>query len=682
MKKRGMTILAAALAFNVLAASACGKQEEEVPKVPKIDYSVLYRNEEKKAPPVSGAALYKASYGYIDNETQGYNGFYYRARENGKDTDMTINNGVWTGNGASMEGGVMRSTASVSAVRCFVAPVSGDAHVFGNPRLEEGTKAKIRILLDDTLIEEAEIGDKTGIYHSRALALQKGQTLRFVCEGEAAVYWNPTVDYTGRGEESLHHAADGYYGDVHPFYDEKNNKLYMYYLSTGKQTENKKEQFASLLTTSGNFIRYEETPLSMDEKNPPEQELYYALGVYEDKDGNYRSSYGKGNYAGGSLSKDLLTWSNGAEPYVDESDGFLKYTYRVYFDKGVQSGRDPDIFYDKESGKYYCVVMNYYSDAVDKGSKGLALYTAGEDGRYSTKATKLLDCTGRGDPECPQLKKIGDRWYLFYSIYGTGTAGGVGRLSYRIGDAGKAPEEVDWNSKTEYALDGGDLHAAQLCKVGNMYYMYGWINYTPQANVWGGYLNLAREVYQKPDGRLASRCDEYLTDLLNMGRVAVFGEENTTRSGMKAEKGTFTAESADASAEMNGEFGRSLLFTHIDLPLDAEFAGVSVTEGNQDYRIGLTRTGGKLYLAVTNDGNDPLGGTWIELSGETGTSFDLKVVLDGNFIEAFVNDEYSLTANTFLTGGSYRIGLTASGGGAKISGAEICKLADLNNIFD
>ena len=74
----------------------------------------------------------------------------------------------------------------------------------------------------------------------------------------------------------------------------------------------------------------------------------------------------------------------------------------------------------------------------------------------------------------------------------------------------------------EYSLDGGDLHAAQLCEVGGRYYMYGWIGSSPNANVWGGNLNLAREVYVKADGTLGTRCDEYLTKLLNKGRMQSF----------------------------------------------------------------------------------------------------------------------------------------------------------------
>ncbi|MFQ7077079.1 MAG: hypothetical protein ACLRSW_03610 [Christensenellaceae bacterium] len=164
-----------------------------------------------------------------------------------------------------------------------------------NPEL---LSAKSEVSIVQEILAEYEITDKIGVYHSHTLELKEGETLRFIVSGDAEVYWNPTVDYTLAEEVSLHHTVDGYYGDVHPFYDEKSGKLYMYYLSTGLQTQDKVEQYASLLSVSGNFIQYDDVQLKMDETNPPEQELYYALGVYVDKDGRYRSSYGK-NYAGG-----------------------------------------------------------------------------------------------------------------------------------------------------------------------------------------------------------------------------------------------------------------------------------------------------------------------------------------------------------------------------------------------
>ncbi len=666
-KKICKHLLAGALALSLLMTCGCtggGETTGGKPVGPeKLTYADLYANEPQKVEPLSGAATYKASYGYVLSGEQGYNGFFYHYGDKG--LEMTYADGIWSGGDAKMEGGVM-TPGKDAAVRTFAAPVTGKAHIYGNPYLVGSGTAKVTIYSGDIKLWEGEVTDETGLYHSQELELTAGTPLRFVAEG-AAVYWNPTVDFALLKEENLHTTVDGYYGDVHPFYDVKTGKLYMYYLSTGMQKGDKVPQFTSLLTVSDNMIGYTPVKLQMDSKTPPEITEYFALGVYVDKDGLYRSSYGRGNYAGGSVSSDLITWSNGMSPYVDDADGLLKYTYRADFTlEGVYSGRDPDITYDPETNQYYCVVMNYFSHATDKGKKCLALYVADEQGRYGVNAVNALDFTGRGDPECPQLKKIGDRWYLLYSVYGTGTAGNVGCLSYRVGDAGVSPEKVDWNSKPEYTLEGGDLHAAQICQAGDLWYLYGWLNYIPHTSVWGGYLNMAREVFQREDGTLGTRCDPYLEKLLKMGRVDTFSD--------------LQAQPQAAVSTLDGTFGRSWLEAKLTLPEGSKYAAVKVTDGTNTYYVGLAREYGKLYLSVGRGLDAMSAGCVIEIHETDETQFDLKLSLDGPFIEAFVNDTYSVTCHTKLAG-KYQFALMADSG-ASIVDAEVCKLADMNNIFD
>lgn len=476
--------------------------------------------------------------------------------------------------------------------------------------------------------------------------------------------------------QSLHYTCDGYFGDVHPFYYD--GKMYMFYLSTGREMDSVRQTFSSMLAISDDMIHYEPVEIQMDPKNPPEQDLYYALGIYVDAEGRFRSCYGKGSYVGGSVSDDLITWSNGAEPYMDEEIGMLRYKYRVTFDSDVYSGRDPYIWYDQASESYYCVVMNYYSAQTDKGEKGLALYIGNEEGIYSSKAEKLLSFTGKGDPECPMLMKIGNRWYLFYSVFGTGTAGNVGRLSYRMGGENQLPQDVDWENAREYCLDGGDLHAAQLVNVGDKLYMYGWINFSAHNSVWGGYLNLPREVYQTEDGTLLSCCDEYLTQLLKKELLTTLSYDNTTLKNATAEATKFVS-IGDGSVTLNRAYGRTLLTADITLPANATRAGYTLTQGNDTYFIGVRREAGKLYLTVRSD-SGLAESAYIELNDPSVTEFTLKVVSEGKFIEAFVNDSYSVTAHTRFTNGDTVIGLSLVGENAAADNAMVYELADYNNI--
>lgn len=677
-KKRKIAALALAgiCAINVFSMYGCIKDNGKMNSEElKIAYQDLYKTEQVKSAPLSGATLYKASYGYTLMDEQGYNCFRYQYEENGVYYDMLYQNGHWEANGASMDGGRMTSDGKTEAVRAFSVPVTGKAHIYGNPQLISGESATISVILDGKILAEYQVDKAEGIYHSHVVDLIAGGTVLFVVSGQAEVYWNPTVDYTLAKEVILHQSQDGYYGDVHPFYEPNSGKMYMFNMASGMQQETKIEQFASLLSVSNDFIHYTPMPIYADKENSPEVH-YYVVAVYQSKDGKYRSSFGANGYVGTTVSDDLINWSNGAIPYVDDSDGLYKYKYRIYWDQGVHSGRDPDIFYDIDSDKDYCIVMNYFTPQQKNGEKWLSLYTGDGNGLFSSKSVKLIDFTGRGDPECPQIKKIGDRWYIFYSETGTGTGGGVGRFAYRMGDVGESPDRVDWNSKPEYYLDGGDLHAAQISPVGDKFYMYGWINYLPHSGVWGGYLNLPREVYIKENGMLATRCDPMLSSLLNMGLVARMDDTNSTLNGMEYNMQAFEVMGTSGKAVLSGDYGRSYITAKIDLPANAKSAGITLEEKSMTYHVRLRRKNGELYLYIESGTN----GCEIKLLNPTLTSFDLKIVADGQFIEAFVNDEYSLTANTNLTG-NYKIGAAGEGTGATVSDIQISKLADSNNIY-
>lgn len=671
MSKKVLTVLLLiAIMFTLVS---CIDKPDEDKGDEKMKYSDIYKYAPTVSAQITGRATYKASYGYVGKQTQGYNNFYYEYLSDGNYLRMVYLDDVWKGDDAVISQGEMTSVANSQAARLFVAPVGGEVTISGNVSALKGTAEAI-VYVNGEEICKHTVSDSIGVYHEDKITVKGDDQIRFVIKGEATVYWNPTIDYLNTPEQLLHTTVDGYYGDVHPFYDSKSGKLFMYYLSTGLQQGTKYPQFQSLATVSDNFIQFKNQNISIDEKNPVEQELYFALGVYQDKNGKYRSCYGKGNYAGASVSDDLLVWSQGAMPYMDENDGLLKYSYRAYFGQGVTSGRDPDIFYDADSDSYYCVVINYYSAQNDKGDKGLALYIADSEGHYSTEYTKLLSFTGKGDPECPQLKKIGKRWYLFYSEYGTGTAGNVGKFCYRVGDEGVLPQNVDWSSKQEYSLDGGDLHAAQLCHVKDKLYMFGWLNYKPHTNVWGGYLNLAREVYVGEDGLLYSRCDEYLTKLLNKGLIDTLTQNNVTASGLTVSGDKFTG---NGTAVFNKTLSRNLIFANVSAEVNG-YSCITIKSGGTTYYVGIVNQNTAKYLVVTRDIDNPLSGVWIKVDDEL-TDCSLKVVVDGQFIEAYLNDKYSLSAHTNL-GLNVQYGLALSGGEA--SKVKICKLADLQNIFD
>jgi hypothetical protein len=136
-------------------------------------------------------------------------------------------------------------------------------------------------------------------------------------------------------------------------------------------------------------------------------------------------------------------------------------------------------------------------------------------------------------------------------------------------------------------------------------------------------------------------------------------------------------------ATVSGSYDRNVLSARVKLPAGSGYAAFTFQNGGAKYYAGLVRKDGGLYLTVTRDITNPTGGggVYVGLADPGLTEFDLKIFSEGKFIEAFVNDEYAVTAHTAL-GGGLTVGLACGGGAAEISGAAIYKMSDYYNIFD
>ncbi len=671
MKNNSKIPLFLLLVITAMSNTSCKNNPINKEEENKIEYSDLYQVKKNKTDELIDGNLYKASYGYIENSIQGYNQFYY---VDGKGSDLVFSKNRWCYEDSYIDNGNMCSKNNNFVSYKFECPKDGRVKISGNPKLINEGNVIVDIYLNEMILDSKEVKTTEGIYHEEIIDVKKGDFIYFKMNNDGLIYWNPSIEYNPANEELLHFSGDGYLGDVHPYYDESNNKLYMYYLSTGLETIDKHQQFTSLLYTSDNLVNYQKVNINRDTLNPPDQELFYVLNVYKDKDGKYRSCFSNNSYVGSSISDDLITWRQGSTPYTD-THGNLKYTYRVDMDKECHLMRDPYIYYDKDNETYYCLVNSHYSNQGANGTKYLVLYKGNKEGIYSSEGIELCEFTGRGDPECCQIMKIKNRYYLFYSVYGTGSYGNVGRFAYRVSDEGKLPEEVDWNNKEEYLLDGNDLHAPQILEIHDKYYLYGWINYDAYRNVWGGYLNLPHEVIVNDDGTLSERYDPHLQTLLNYGEVFEVSNSNIENNTFSNDyNGTFIGK---GEASIHKELSRNYITLNISDLKENSYSGIKV--GLNDLFIGIVDNEGEIELVITRN-IDNTNGYDNSIKINKSNNYSLKISIENQFVEVSVNDDFMLTSNTLLSQ-SYKMKIVSSGE-SKISDLKINKLANLNNIFD
>ncbi|MBR1581912.1 MAG: hypothetical protein IJ656_03295 [Bacilli bacterium] len=656
-----------ALILCSLFAFGCNKPNTPEPEIPDdhkeddkkdmISYKDIYNFVHLKSNVKSGLVTYRASDGYIGNEVQGYNHFYYLAKEEGNYFQMTFENKKFNFKESYIENDLLKSTDKIFATRCFLSPVTGKAKISTSAFLKEGTFSLLKIYVNDDVIFEKEVGS-AGIYVEKVVDLNENDNVYFEISGDSLVSINPEIDFTLRKELELHNACDGYYGDVHPFYDFESKKMHMYYLSTGNQKGEKYDRFRSMLDVSSDFLHYSPVEINMDDSARPEQDLYFVLNVFKDKEGKYRSSMGMGNHTTTSVSEDLVTWKNGLIPYIDPEDDLFKYQYAAYYDTDVISGRDPDMIYDKGTDSYYTVTMNYLTSAGAKGTKYLTLYIGNGQGKFSTTGYKLVNFTGRGDPECPQIKHIGNRWYIFYSVVGTGTKGNVGKFAYRMGDENTLPQNVNWEEKEERYLDGEDLHAAQLNEVGDKFYAYGWLNYQYNTSVWGGYLNIPHEVFVDSDGTLSSRLDEELLRLLNKGQLEKFNKEFTNN--------------VDSVLKLD----RNMITFDVEV-LNNEDAGIVIEHNSDKFFIGVENRVNKKYVVIKNLADDYKVSNELRLASDNKYSF--TVLLDNDFIDVDVNHNRVLSSYGCLTNLIKNLSIKANDN--KLSNLTVYKLASSQNVY-
>lgn len=402
-----------------------------------------------------------------------------------------------------------------------------------------------------------------------------------------------------QAQSTLHYIApDHLIGDVHPYYNEADGLWYMFYLMPG--------DFAAALLTSEDMLHW--TPQPTQHKGG-KLAPYYVLGVIKDGEA-YRSWFGYGTSMCATQSTDLRTFENAAYGYTIPLD---LTTY-------PSGARDPYVFHDPDAGVYRVICTAYLTNQLQGKGQGMACrlavgQTKGDSlDDWGKIDTTLMEMDGlSGEPECSQVLKIGDRWYVFASM-ARRHPNHVGRLSYFIGDAGKGFLEQDWAAKQEHFLTGDDICAAQLAEKDGALYLWGWIIENWQGGVWGGHLSLPLEVIQQGDGMLTTRLAPEVSGVI---------------------RGEMLLEAAAETAEL-------------PKAIDRYDADVSFQAGQNAVTVDL----GAAWVVL-----EPATGSFriAQPDGETHVYFDLpaqtlagdhqlRIVAEADMLEVFLDDAWSLSA--------------------------------------
>ncbi len=394
---------------------------------------------------------------------------------------------------------------------------------------------------------------------------------------------------TTASAQSIHFKpADHLLGDVHPYFEK--GVCYLYYLKPGN--------YQSALVRSSDLLHWEEIPLThAPVQNDDWMSPYYVLGVFRDEQaGLYRSFYGhKEGRMVSSISRDLLHWECAPK------------TFSIPPETDYVRRRDPYVFWIPESQEYGCV-MTTQMKGIAKEKAGAVSYATSKDLQTWTSHGQILYPKTHGEPECPQMFKLGQHWYLLASIYDRA----VGQPVYWRAPSPTGP----WSHTPQGVLDGKDLCAAQIAMDGETPVLLGWIPAKasrPGNQTWGGHLALPRTLHPEPDGTLSVRLHSEVGKRIRGASMPL----------------TEARDRLDITCSVK-QSSKDKLGFDIDLKnADKLKARVLVPAGKSVLRI-----------------EDATGQPWSEIPVQLPTDSDVpvRIIVESDMIEVFLADRYSLAA--------------------------------------
>jgi sucrose-6-phosphate hydrolase SacC (GH32 family) len=325
---------------------------------------------------------------------------------------------------------------------------------------------------------------------------------------------------------------------------------------------------------------------------------YFVLGVFhDDKAGLYRSFYGhaEGRMVS-STSHDLVHWSCAPkEIHVPRAD---------YYERR----RDPFVFWIPEMKQYGCVMTTWMKGRSKETGGAVSLATSPDLKEWKDHGA-ILDPGDIGEPECPQMFRLGERWYLLASIYNRA----VGQPSYWISGSPLGP----WKKEPAGRLDGKDLCAAQIGFGGETPVLFGWIPSVPSRpgkQSWGGHLALPREVRVLPDGMLGTRLPKKITQVFS--RL----EWQRITTSPTAVKGSWKT----VAAEFN----------------------LSLPAGSSEVRMSIAPLGSIILHRDRLRILDTDGACWSELPVQltADRAMPVSLYVESDIVELFIDERYSLAA--------------------------------------
>ena len=263
-------------------------------------------------------------------------------------------------------------------------------------------------------------------------------------------------------------------------------------------------------------------------------------------------------------------------------------------------------------------------------------------------------------PECPEMFKMGDWWYLCYSHFDQNA-----KTTYRISKSCHGP----WRTPSLPGFDGRRFYAAKSLTDGKRRFQWGNIYEREGLNnegkwTYAGDMAIPHELLQREDGSLAVCVPHEIVDSFHKPVAKEFSPVMGTWE--QGEDFVRVESTATFSYGFFKEESRDALMFHAKLTLEDGYGAFGLllksTEGlSPSWELIFEPTRSRVSITRYPCALDPFWETLnpkvkdapMEVDGprtierpihiERGKEIDVKAFVDGSFVECFVNDELALS---------------------------------------
>ena len=308
---------------------------------------------------------------------------------------------------------------------------------------------------------------------------------------------------------------DGWVGDTIPFAHD--GKFYIYYLHDERKGNTQDEygyrtSWNLWITEDGVNIKDCKVVLPVGEYDDADYACYTG-SVIEGNDGNFHMFYTAQNnynpkyhrdgkplqYVAHAISTDLINW----EKLPELTFGADERIYEPF------DWRDPFVFYNEEEKCFDMLLAARLRGASEKNGGCVGLCRSYDLLHWEAKEP-FYNPESYMTHECPDLFKLGNKWYLVYSTFSEKFV-----THYRMSDKLSGP----WTSPIEDTFDARAFYAAKTAQVGDKRMAFAWVP-TKRGESdfgqyeWGGNF-IAHEINQTTDNKLTVKPAEGLINMFN-----------------------------------------------------------------------------------------------------------------------------------------------------------------------